>query len=213
MKIYYNTTNQCLVDEFNCQVNTKPILFFGEKPIWQLQLYHGEVGLEPQKANVSHIVSWSSAVDADWDHSSEPMCRTPSGIDISASSEGLLGIPMNANTLSFQNKLATKRKCEGFWEIRGYDSTGSVVMVIIMTIICHNAIDHDGGVQLDEPEGSTASKAWVESILSGKADINKVYTREETDKKINAKADAENVYTKEEIDSMLGNIEQQLAEI
>ena len=194
MKIYYNTTKQCLVDEFNCQVNSKPVLFFGEKPVWMLQLYQGEVGLDPVKSNVSHVISWSSAVDADWDHASDPMCRTPSGIDTSLSTDGLLSIPMNANTVSFQNKLAKKRSCDGFWEIRGYDSTGNVVMVIIISIICHNSIDYDCSVQLDEPENNTASKAWAEAMLSKKADIEKVYT-------------------KEEINARIGTIETELAEI
>ena len=194
MKIYYNTTKQCLVDEFNCQVNSKPVLFFGEKPVWMLQLYQGEVGLDPVKSNVSHVISWSSAVDADWDHASDPMCRTPSGIDTSLSTDGLLSIPMNANTVSFQNKLAKKRSCDGFWEIRGYDSTGNVVMVIIISIICHNSIDYDCSVQLDEPENNTASKAWTEAMLSKKADIEKVYT-------------------KEEINARIGTIETELAEI
>ena len=194
MKIYYNTTKQCLVDEFNCQVNSKPVLYFGEKPVWMLQLYQGEVGLDPVKSNVSHVISWSSAVDADWDHASDPMCRTPSGIDTSLSTDGLLSIPMNANTVSFQNKLVKKRSCDGFWEIRGYDSTGNVVMVIIISIICHNSIDYDCSVQLDEPENNTASKAWAEAMLSKKADIEKVYT-------------------KEEINARIGTIETELAEI
>ena len=194
MKIYYNTTKQCLVDEFNCQINNKPMLFFGEKPVWQLQLYQGEVGLEPEKANVSHVVSWSSAVDVDWDNTSAPMCRTPSGIDASESSEGLLGIPMNANTISFLNKIEKKRSCEGYWEVRGYDSIGNIVMIIIIGIICHNSIDHNGGAQLDEPENNIASKAWVEAMLSGKVN-------------------AADVYTKNELDSMWGTIETQLAEI
>ena len=194
MKIYYNTTKQCLVDEFNCQINHKPVLFYGEKPVWQLQLFNGEVGLTPEKANVSHVTSWSSAVDADWDHSSEPMCRTASGIDTSASSAGLLGIPMNANTISFLNKLGQKRSCDSYWEIRGYDLTGNVVMVIIISIICHNSIDPDGGAQPDEPENNTASKAWVEAMLSGKADRLEVYT-------------------KTEIDNLTGNIETLLSEI
>ena len=101
---------------------------------------------------------------------------------------------MNANTVSFQNKLAKKRSCDGFWEIRGYDSTGNVVMVIIISIICHNSIDYDCSVQLDEPENNTASKAWTEAMLSKKADIEKVYT-------------------KEEINARIGTIETELAEI
>ena len=194
MKIYYNITKQCLVDEFNCQVNSKPILFFGEKPLWQLQLYHGEVGIEPQKADVSHIVSWSSAVDTDWDHASEPMCRTPDGIDTSSLSDGLLCIPMNANTVSFRDKLNGKRSCNGFWEVRGYDSTGNVVIVMIIDIVCHSTIDYDGKDAPDEPADNIATKAWTNAILS-------------------AKADAVSVYTKKEIDSMIGDVEQQLGGI
>ena len=194
MKIYYNITHQCLVDGFNCQVNSKPVLFFGEKPVWELQLYQGEVGFAPERANLSHVVSWCSAVDTDWDLASEPMCRTTTGIDISELSEGLLGIPMNANTVSFRDKLNGKRSCNGFWEVRGYDCTGNVVIVMIINIVCHSTIDHDGKDALDEPADNIATKVWTNAMLS-------------------AKADAVSVYTKSEIDSMLGDVEQQLGGI
>ena len=166
MKIYYNTTKQCLVDEFNCQVNSKPVLYFGAKPLWELQLYQGEVGSDPVNADVSSVISWRSAVDTDWDHASSPMCRTPEGIDKSAAASGLLRIPMNANTTTFLAALQKSKSKDGYWEIRGFDSSGNVVMVIIINIVCHNAIDPDGGEDLDAPESDSASKAWTEAILS-----------------------------------------------
>ena len=193
MKIYYNTSKQCLVDEFNCQINSKPVLFFGEQPVWQLRLYQSEVGSEPENTDISGIASWRAAVDSDWDSKTEPMCRTVNGIAHNAST-GLLTIPLNANTVSFLDKLENRKSRDGYLEIRGYNYSGNVAMVIIIGIICHNTIDPEGDDELDVLDSNTASKGYVEALLAGKANVS-------------------DVYTKDEIDGMINNLENELAEI
>ena len=165
MKIYYNTTKQCLVDEFNCQTASKPILHFGEKPVWELQLFQGEIGSEPEKMDISHITAWRVAIDKDWSCDTVPMCRTPSGINKDDAATGLLKIPLNANTETFLKGLHSVKSINGFFEARGFDACGDVVIVIVFAVCCHNALDPEGG-DLGELELNVAEKAWVEAILS-----------------------------------------------
>ena len=166
MILYYNTDKQCLVDEFNCQINLKPVLYFGEKPIWELQLYQGELGSSPQNVDVSHVIAWRAAVDSDWDHATSPMCRTPDGIDKSAASDGRIGIPLDANTTTFLASVGHAQSRTAFLEVRGFDAKGNVVLVIVLNIICHNALDPEGGEVPEAPESDSASKAWTQAILS-----------------------------------------------
>ena len=124
MILYYNIDKQCLVDEFNCQINSKPVLFFGEKPLWELQLYQGEVGSSPKNVDVSNVIAWRAAVDSDWNHSTVPMCRTPDGIDKSAAAVGRIGIPLDANTTTFLGSVGQAQSRTAFRGFRSFTSFG-----------------------------------------------------------------------------------------
>ena len=81
MILCYNLTRQLMVDADNCRINTKPSLFFGERPVWELRFLEGEPGSAGTASDLSHIVSYRVAVDTDWNSATEPMCRTVEGIE------------------------------------------------------------------------------------------------------------------------------------
>ena len=166
MKIYYNVTKQCRVDEDNCQLTGKPVIYLGEKPVWELQMYAGDPGSTPEKIDLSSIISWRSAIDVDWNHATAPMCRTATGIDKTQAADGLLKIPLNANTESFSTGLGNKQSVNGFWEIRGFDAGGDVAIIVILGVICHNAIDPDGTGVLEEIVSDAASQAWTRALVA-----------------------------------------------
>lgn len=166
MKIYYNVTKQCRVDENNCQLAGKPVLYLGEKPNWELQLYSGDTGATPEKVDVSGVISWRSAVDVDWNHSTLPMCRTISGIDKTNAATGLLTVPLNANTQSFADGMGSAQSKTGFWEVRGFNSSGDVTVIVILSITCHNAVDPDGVSELEEVDSDAASQSWTRAVLA-----------------------------------------------
>ena len=166
MKIFYNVTKQCRVDQGNSQVAGKPVLYLGEKPTWELQLYSGDAGTDPVEVDVSGVVSWRSAVDVDWNHATLPMCRTIDGIDKSRASTGLLGIPLNANTQNFSEGMGSSKSKDGFWEVRGFDSSGNVTFIVIIPIICHNAVDPDGVNDLEDVSSDAASMSWTRAVLA-----------------------------------------------
>lgn len=168
MRIYYNVTKQCRVDADNCQMPGKPVLYAGEKPVWELQLYAGEPGTEPETVDLSGAVSWRAAVDADWDRATPPMCRTVSGIDKSQAGSGLLTIPLNANTQSFAAGLGKAKSRDAFWEVRGFNAAGDVAVIVILPVICHNAVDPEGGAEPEELADDTASQTWTRAVLAQK---------------------------------------------
>ena len=166
MKLYYNMTRQCRVDEDNCRLTGKPVLYLGEKPVWELQLYSGELGIEPGIPDLSNIVSWRAAVDSDWTSSTSPMCRTIDGIDKTQADTGLIKIPVNANTERFAQNLNGRQSIDAFFELRGFDDAGDVKVIILINIICHNAIDPEGGEPLEEIASDAASMAWTRAVLA-----------------------------------------------
>ena len=98
------------------------------------------------------------------------MCRTVSGIDVSRVADGILGIPINANTVQFAAAVNGKRSVNAVFERRGYDSNGDVVLVIQITVQAVGAIDPAGVSQLEEVPSGMASEAWVRSFLESKVD-------------------------------------------
>jgi len=166
MKLFYNLTRQCRVDEDNCRLTGKPVLYLGEKPVWDLQLYTGEIGSDPQLPDLSDVVSWRAAVDCDWLSSSDPMCRTVSGIDKTGAASGLLKIPLNANTARYASVLEGKQSRDGWFELRGFNNSGDVIQIVLINVTCHNAIDPDGIGELEELDSDSASMSWTRAVLA-----------------------------------------------
>lgn len=110
MILCYNLTRQLMVDADNCRINTKPSLFFGERPVWELRFLEGEPGSAGTASDLSHIVSYRVAIDTDWNSATEPMCRTVEGIDKSRAAEGVLLVPVNANTQNYLSKIEAKSR-------------------------------------------------------------------------------------------------------
>lgn len=166
MRIFYNLSAQCVVDQSNCRLNTKPVLFLGTTPTWELFFYDGEPGSDPVPADVSSITAWRAAVDSDWDHSSPPMVRTSDGIDKSGAAQGIIRIPLDANTEPFAEKIRNNQSIAAFFEIRGFSAEGAAELIVVFNITCHNAIDPLGG-EILPPADDVASKTWVREQLAG----------------------------------------------
>ena len=166
MILCYNLTRQLMVDADNCRINTKPALCFGERPVWEIRFFEGEPGSAGTAADLSHIVSYRSAIDTDWNSATEPMCRTVEGIDKSRAAEGILLIPINANTQNYLAKIEGKESVNATFELRGFDESGFVVLIVQVAITCRGAVDPEGGEEPDEVESDIASKAWTRGILA-----------------------------------------------
>lgn len=179
MKLYYNLTSQCRVDEDNCRLTGFPIVYYGTAPVWELQLYQGALGAEPGVPDVSGLTAWRAAVDIDWTSGTEPMCRTVEGIDVSRAAAGLLTIPLNANTITFADALNGKKSLNGFFELRGFNQQGAVEHIILFGVTLHNAIDPEGGVSPETVSPDTITRAEVMACL--RAPDERQYTSDPSD--------------------------------
>lgn len=166
MNLYYNTTVQCRVDEFNTRIAAKPVIHFGACPTWVLHFYSGDAGDSPVPIDLSDIVSWRAAVDSDWNSSTEPMCRTlAADIDSSRKAEGIISVPVNANTQRYLSVVDGKQSVAGWFELRGFNGSGNVAMVALLNITCSNSIDPDGGAAPGPVDNDTATMTWVRSLV------------------------------------------------
>jgi len=166
MDIFYNVTRQCRVDEDNCRLAGNPVLYFGASPEWVLHLYTGEPGETPVPLDASGIPAFRAAVDVDWTPSTEPMCRTVSGIDISGAASGVIVVPVDANTVRFGQVLNGARSKDAYFELRGLDTDGDVALLILFPVTCHNVIDPEGGEPPEDTPSGYATEAYVDAVVS-----------------------------------------------
>ena len=170
MDLYYNLTRQCRVDAGNCVISGRPVLYLGSKPELILHFFTGEPGSDPSAADLSGIVAWRAAVDADWNAGTDPMCRTLSEeIDAASAAAGVIKLPLNTCTVRFAEALGTRQSLEACLELRGFDASGAAAAVVLLNVICHNAVDADGGAALDDVPDDVAEKSWVLAKLSNVA--------------------------------------------
>ena len=170
MNLYYNTTAQCRVDENNTRIAAKPVIHYGACPTWTIHFFSGDPGQTPEAVDLSDIVSWRAAVDSDWNSSTEPMCRTlDADIDASQAADGIISVPVNANTQRYHTVVNGKQSVPAWFELRGFDDQGNVSLVVLLNITCSNSIDPDGGAEPEPVDNDTATMTWVTAQLAGKA--------------------------------------------
>ena len=170
MNLYYNTTAQCRVDENNVRVKDRPVLHYAACPDWIIHFFSGDPSETPTSVNLTDITAWRAAVDSDWNSSTEPMCRTlAADIDMTQAAAGIITVPVNANTSRFLNVVNGKQSVGGWFELRGFDSNGNVVMVVLLQITCNNSLDPEGGLAPGPVEVDAASKTYVLGITNALA--------------------------------------------
>ena len=168
MDLYYNLTRQCRVNEDNCVISGRPVLYLGARPELVLHFYTGEPGSDPVSADLSNVAAWRAAVDADWSSTTDPMCRTlPEDIDAASAASGVIKLPLNTCTVRFAEALGNRQSLEACFELRGFDASGAAATVILFNVICHNAVDADGGAALDDVPSDVPTKSWILAVLSG----------------------------------------------
>ena len=167
MNLYYNTTAQCRVDEFNTRIAAKPILHYGACPVWELHFYSGDPSETPEAVDLSDIISCRAAVDSDWNSSTEPMCRTlAADIDMSRKAQGIISVPVNANTQRYLTVVNGKQSVGAWFELRGFDDQGNVSLVVLLNITCSNSIDPTGGAEPEPVDNDTATMTWVKAEIA-----------------------------------------------
>ena len=167
MNLYYNTTAQCRVDEFNTRITARPVIHYGACPTWELHFYSGDPSETPEAVDLSGIISWRAAVDSDWNSTTEPMCRTlAADIDSIRKADGIISVPVNANTRRYLDVVEGRQSVAGWFELRGFDDRGNVALVALISITCSNSIDPTGGTEPEPVDNDTASMTWVKAEIA-----------------------------------------------
>ena len=167
MNLYYNTTAQCRVDENNTRIAAKPVIHYGACPTWELHFFSGDPSETPEAVDLSDIISWRAAVDSDWNSNTEPMCRTlDEDIDASQAADGIISVPVNANTQRYHTVVNGKQSIGGWFELRGFDDQGNVALVVLLNITCSNSIDPTGGAEPEPVDNDTATMTWVKAVIA-----------------------------------------------
>ena len=137
MKIYYDLALQSRVVTPGQTNMTKPILFYGTAPAWEICLTdNGEV------PDLSGITAWRAAVDGDFDKDTVPVCRSyGEHIDASGIADGVIRVRLFARTAEFQAAVNGKKERSGYFELQGMNEAGYAELVIHIPIKLHAAVD------------------------------------------------------------------------
>jgi len=139
-------------------------LGYQSSPTWEIEFVTVENGVVTP-VDVSGAVAWKAAVDSNFDHTSDPMCRTlDADIDKTEAGDGIIKPTLDANTDTFETAVGTKETIRAWFELQGLDSEGAVIYEARFEIIASNAIDPAGGTPPD-PVGNYYTKTEDLALL------------------------------------------------
>lgn len=95
--------------------------------------------------DVSDGLSWTAALDVDFNHSTDPLVVVDhTDCDPASAADGIVKINVDCDTEEFLAAVAAKESIEGYFQIRGYDNVdpdqGKVIYSYIVPCLCYNAI-------------------------------------------------------------------------
>ena len=171
MKIYYDLALQSRVVTPGQTNMTKPILFYGTAPAWEICLTdNGEV------PDLSGITAWRAAVDGDFDKDTVPVCRSyGEHIDASGIADGVIRVRLFARTAEFQAAVNGKKERSGYFELQGMNEAGYAELVIHIPIKLHAAVD-----PLDAETPDPMEKEQFVTMADLAAVITRMKTLEQT---------------------------------
>lgn len=163
MDIFYNITNQYRVTENGARNADSPLLRYREQPVWWIHLVD-EIN---SPVDLSAVPSWRAAVDVDLTSKTEVMCRTVNEAIIKTRlADGAVGVPIDANTEKFLEKVDGKDNVRAKFELWGFDSNGAKRIYLRLAILVSAVVDPDGGeppslVDPDEAVRKTELEAMI----------------------------------------------------
>ena len=149
-------------DAYNRKTGYKPTLAYGSKPEWKFTL----IGV-----SLPGITGWRAAVDVDFTSSTDPMCRTTTGIAAAVDDDqnAVVTIPLNAKTARFQQVCDGKQSCAAYMEIAGMDAAGEQILYVCFPIIASYVIDPQAAGTLEPVSVTALTEAQVAAIAQNAA--------------------------------------------
>ena len=190
------------VDDYGDIISVPPVVMLHTCIDWQFDLRSEKRddsgALERYFPALELITGWYFAIDRDYDMNTFPKLLATEGITLDTDdSKTVLHVPIpDTGTAGMVEDMGEQLSRQYTAEIGGFDADARIVVTWQFPVLVKNRI-YSAGKQpappeITPPEYYTAIE--VRSMLSGKADLSKVYQ-------------------KEEIDRMIGNLENELMEI
>lgn len=172
--IRYHYNSQFLADESGARLNATPILTYKEQPVWEIHALSSAAGGGVSTIDLSSPVSWRAAVDTDFDYNSPPMCRSlASDIDAADAANGVIRVSLDADTITFRDKVNNSNNTRAWFELQGFDSLGRRRCYVRFPITASSIIDSDDESTL-LPPSDAASKSWTLALLNTKANASDI---------------------------------------
>ena len=170
--LIFDTITGEQVDSAGQRQTAPPKISYESAPTWAIQFVEADPAAGTvSPIDVSDAVAWRAALDKDWDHTTEPMCRTlDADIDASDAANGIISVPLDAFTETFLDALDGKgrlRDCP--FELAGYDYEGRKTYSAIFLVEATGAVDPAGGEPPDPP-GNYYTKTEADALLAAKGD-------------------------------------------
>ena len=152
--IYYDVVSNVLRNSSGARLNQRlyEFVIYKEKPLVRLRLVTDEDLTAYTAFDAS--MTYSAAIDKDFDHDSALMCKTlnadinrPSDWGDADAATGKFSIRIDANTARYAAVLATaEKKSASMLELQAFDVNGDLVGVVRFPFITYNLMDDNGSV-------------------------------------------------------------------
>lgn len=166
MIIYYDSVNQMRTTSDGGKLTaSKPVLHYMEQPEWEIRIRDDD--REP--VDLSGVAAFRAAVDKDLNAGTEVMARTlDSAIDSTDKAEGIVRVPINANTATFLAAVNGKESLAAWFELWGFDSGGTPVFYMRFAITASSVVDPAGGSEL-QPAADTIAGSEARGMIAALA--------------------------------------------
>lgn len=162
---YIDIDKNRFISEQGGMLTEWPTIAYGACPNWTIRFVRPDTMGNLQPIDVTEATAWHAAVDVDFNKNTQPMIRTlDADIDKSQAASGILQLPLNANTETFEQKIGNRNSLQAYFEIRGYDTSGYVIYDYRMNIYALGAVDPQGAEPLPLPSGY-ATEDWTMAVL------------------------------------------------
>lgn len=152
--IYINFDSGNLIDNEGALIMQPPSISYKAFPSWEVHFVRVYDDGTISGVDMTQGVSYNAAVDLDFNIDTEPLIRTlDSGIDHSQAASGIITLGLDAGTEGFLSAVNGRNSVQGWFELRGYDSTDRCIYDYRIKCNCLGAIDPNSGEPIPIPSG------------------------------------------------------------
>lgn len=163
MKIFYDLDLQSQVVQGKAFNVKKPVLYYGTAPVWELEITSGG-----EAVDLSGVIGWRAAVDADFDRESRPVCRSLTDrIDLRDAASGIVRVQLLTLTAEFLAALNREKQRNGYFELQALTGEGYAEFIIQIPVILHSSVDPaDAGTPDPIEVEQFARKADLDALVA-----------------------------------------------